>query len=214
MSNKISSIIQTKKIGSSTKKAILMYMADKASDDGTGIWVSKSNMAADLEMTDRAVRQHIKEMLGMKIIKEAGQRKCRYGYTVDYSINMTSISHLESTRLTPEPHSPLNDIQDYPCTTFTPTPEPRSDKPSLEPSLEPNISSDDDFQFDMLYDNYPRKIGKGAARKAFKAALKKVSYDTLYAKVIDFYIEAEGKDQKYIPHMATWLNQERWEDEQ
>lgn len=214
MSNKISSIIQTKKIGSSTKKAILMYMADKASDDGTGIWVSKSNMAADLEMTDRAVRQHIKEMLGMKIIKEAGQRQCRYGYTVDYSINMTTISHLESTRSTPEPHSPLNDIHHHPCTTFRGTPEPRSDKPYLEPSLEPNISSNDDFQFDMLYDNYPRKIGKGAARKAFKAALKKVSYDTLYAKVIDFYIEAEGKDQKYIPHMATWLNQERWEDEQ
>ena len=45
MSNKISNLVQTKKIGSLTKKAILMYMADKASDDGSGIWVSKKNMA-------------------------------------------------------------------------------------------------------------------------------------------------------------------------
>jgi len=216
MSNKISSTIQTQKVGSSTKKAILMYMADKASDDGTGIWVSKSNMAADLEMTDRAVRQHIKEMVSMGIIAEAGQRKCRYGYTIDYSINMHAISRLESTRLTPETHSPLNDIHPHPCTTFRGTPEPRSDKPSLEPSLEPNISSDDDFefQFNLLYDGYPKKVGKGAARKALKAALKKIDYDTLFSKIIDFAIETEGKDPKYIPHMATWLNQERWEDEQ
>ena len=62
MSNLVSNLIQTKKVGSLTKKAILMYMADKASDDGSGIWVSKANMAADLEMTDRAVRIHIKDM--------------------------------------------------------------------------------------------------------------------------------------------------------
>ena len=90
MSNKISNLVQTKKIGSLTKKAILMYMADKASDDGTGIWVSKSNMAADLEMTDRSVRKHIKEMLAMSILREAGQRKCKSGYTVDYAINLAN----------------------------------------------------------------------------------------------------------------------------
>ena len=73
MSNKISNLVQTKKIGSLTKKAILMYMADKASDDGSGIWVSKKNMAADLEMTDRAVRIHIKDMIAMGGLVEAGQ---------------------------------------------------------------------------------------------------------------------------------------------
>ena len=70
MSNLVSNLIQTKKVGSLTKKAILMYMADKASDDGSGIWVSKANMAADLEMTDRAVRIHIKDMIAMGIISE------------------------------------------------------------------------------------------------------------------------------------------------
>ena len=216
MSNKISSTIQTKKVGSPTKKAILMYMADKASDDGTGIWVSKPNMAADLEMTDRAVRKHIKEMVDMGIIGEAGQRKCRYGYTIDYAINMKAILLLESTRSTHEPHSPLNDIHPHPCTTFRGTPEPRSGKPSLEPSIEPNISSEDDFEFrfNLLYNDYPRKIGKGAARNALKTALKKTDYENLFSKVIDFSIAMEGKDPKYIPHMATWLNQERWEDEQ
>ena len=53
MSNLVSNLVQTKKVGSNTQKSILMYMADKASDDGTGIWVSKKNMAADLEMAIR-----------------------------------------------------------------------------------------------------------------------------------------------------------------
>ena len=80
-----------------------------------------------------------------------------------------------------------------------------------------NTSSKDDdfeFRFNLLYNDYPRKIGKGAARNALKTALKKTDYENLFSKVIDFSIAMEGKDPKYIPHMATWLNQERWEDEQ
>ena len=26
-------------------------------------------------------------------------------------------------------------------------------------------------------------------------------------------LKVKGKDQTFIPHPATWLNQERWEDE-
>lgn len=195
-----------------------MYMADKASDDGTGVWVSKSNMAYDLEMTDRAVRKHIKEMIDMSVIIEAGQRKCRNGYTVDYSLNMDRIRSLEGTRKTPEQRSPLNDVHPYPCTTFRGTPEQRSPKPSIEPSIEPNNTSskDDgvfDWEFDELWGFYPRKVGRGAAKKALKAALKKTTFDVLLLKLIDYTDSIEEKDKQYIPHLATWLNQERWTDE-
>ena len=211
MSNLVSNLIQTKKVGSLTKKAILMYMADKASDDGSGIWVSKSNMAADLEMTDRAVRIHIKDMIAMGIVSESGQRQCRSGYTIDYSINLNIIHALQPTRSTPERDSPLNDIQPHPCMTFTPTPERGSGKPSIEPPLEPSLLNNN--YFDEFYSEYPRKVGKGAARKAWAKAIKKadvhyiISSATCYAKTI------VGTDQTFVPHPATWLNQERWEDE-
>jgi len=216
MSNKISNLVQTKKIGSLTKKAILMYMADKASDDGSGIWVSKKNMAADLEMTDRAVRIHIKDMIAMGILVEAGQRQCKTGYTVDYTINVDVVGSLGSTREATEQHAPLNDVHPYPCMSFTPTPEQRSPKPSIEPSIEPNTSSKDDevnYYFDQLWSLYPRKVGKGQARKAFKAASKKADFYDLLPKLMDYVQTLEGKDKQYIPHLATWLNGERWEDE-
>lgn len=210
MSNKISSIIQTKKIGSPTKKAILLYMADKASDDGSGIWTSKKNMANDLELTDRAVRQHIKEMVVIGLLIEAGHKKCSSGYTVDYSISMPHIMALESTRSTPEHVSPLNDVHPMPCTTFTPTPEPRSYKPSIEPSIEPNIYI---AKFDEFYAAYPRKRGKGAARTAWLKACKKEDADYIIASATLYKNSLTEKDLQFVPYPATWLNQERWSDE-
>ena len=216
MSNKISNLVQTKKIGSLTKKAILMYMADKASDDGSGIWVSKKNMAADLEMTDRAVRIHIKDMIAMGVLVEAGQRQCKTGYTVDYTINVDVVGSLGSTREATEQHTHLNDVHPYPCMSFTPTPEPRSPKPSIEPSIEPYTSSKDDevnYYFDQLWEMYPRKVGKGQARKAYVAASKKIDFFDLLPKLEAYVSTLDGKDKQYMPHLATWLNGERWADE-
>ena len=216
MSNKISNLVQTKKIGSLTKKAILMYMADKASDDGSGIWVSKKNMAADLEMTDRAVRIHIKDMIAIGVLVEAGQRQCKTGYTVDYTINVDVVGSLGSTREATEQHTPLNDVHPYPCMSFTPTPEPRSPKPSIEPSIEPYTSSKDDevnYYFDQLWEMYPRKVGKGQARKAYVTASKKIDFFDLLPKLEAYVSTLDGKDKQYMPHLATWLNGERWADE-
>ena len=193
MSNLVSNVIQTKLIGSPTKKAILMYMADKASDDGSGIWVSKGNMAADLEMSSRAVRQHIKEMLAMGVLKVTGQKECRHGYTIDYQINLEIVSKLPSTR------PPLNDVHPYHGMTFSPTPAHGSPKPSNEPSNEPIIlvRSIDEVveQFDKFWEKYPRKTAKVPARRAFPRALQKISFEELMEK-LDYFIDVHKHTKK------------------
>jgi len=56
-----------------------------------------------------------------------------------------------------------------------------------------------EVDFEKAWLTYPRKVGKGAARKACSVeAHKKTS---------------QWQDHKYIPHFATFLNQERWEDD-
>ena len=210
MSNLVSNVIQTKLVGSPTKKAILMYMADKASDDGSGIWVSKGNMAADLEMSSRAVRIHIKDMLALGILKVSGQKECRHGYTIDYQINLEIVSKLPSTR------PPLNDVHPYHGMTFSPTPAHGSPKPSDEPSYEPIIlvRSIDEVveQFDKFWEKYPRKTAKVPARRAFPRALQKISFEELMEK-LDYFIDVHKHTKKqFLPHASTWLNQERWHD--
>jgi hypothetical protein len=64
--------------------------------------------------------------------------------------------------------------------------------------------------FDDFWAAYPRKIGKGQARKAWRAALDKVSAGTI-VKACEGY-QWTGST-KYTPHPATWLTGERWADE-
>ena len=61
---------------------------------------------------------------------------------------------------------------------------------------------------------YPKKVGKVAARKAWKA--KKLSKDT--AKIVSVLRKQlettyKGKEKQFIPNPATYLNGEKWNDE-
>jgi len=68
-----------------------------------------------------------------------------------------------------------------------------------------------DDAFDPWWDQYPRKVGKGQARRAYAAAAKKVSHKVLLAAVIAYPFDLSRPE--YIPHASTWLNGERWADE-
>lgn len=70
-----------------------------------------------------------------------------------------------------------------------------------------------DAQFDEFWKAYPRKVGKGAARKAWAKAIKTSPATDITAAATRFAAERAGKDPKYTPHPASWLNAERWSDE-
>ena len=73
----------------------------------------------------------------------------------------------------------------------------------------------DDAEFARFWSSYPRKAGKKAAEKAFSRAMKQTDLATLLGA-----LEKHKQTQQwtkdggqFIPHPATWLNQERWNDE-
>lgn len=69
--------------------------------------------------------------------------------------------------------------------------------------------------FEEWWKHYPRKAGKGQARRAHKTALTKTDQHTLLAaadRVADHHKRA-GTETRFIPHPATWLNGERWADD-
>lgn len=101
MSNLISASVQRRVVGSATRKSVLLYMADKAADDGSGIWTSKANIARDLELGIRAVQYAIRELVAAGLLIEIGQRDCKHGYTVEYGIVVDAVSALPSTRDAP-----------------------------------------------------------------------------------------------------------------
>jgi len=78
--------------------------------------------------------------------------------------------------------------------------------------LQSPSSENDASGFADFWRAYPRKEAKGVAEKAYARALSRgaKSSELLTAlKSTQFNMEDEGK---FIPHPATWLNQDRWLD--
>lgn len=69
--------------------------------------------------------------------------------------------------------------------------------------------------FDEFWKEQTRKEGKGAARSAYSKALKTATSDVILAGWLRSRkaYAAEGRDRKHYPLPATWLNQERWDDD-
>lgn len=72
-----------------------------------------------------------------------------------------------------------------------------------------------DGRFDVFWANYPRKVGKEAARKAFS---RLNMTNELLSQMLSAIKQQCASPQwtkdngQYIPNPATWLNQGRWED--
>lgn len=64
--------------------------------------------------------------------------------------------------------------------------------------------------FDAFWSAYPKKVGKGDAKKTFQRT--NVAVEVLISSVNEQKKSKQWKEG-YIPNPATWLRQERWEDD-
>ena len=67
--------------------------------------------------------------------------------------------------------------------------------------------------FDDVWDLWTRKCDKGHARAAYLRAVKKIGHAELVEAVKKYMLTRRGRDDRFTPHLATWLNGERWLDE-
>lgn len=65
----------------------------------------------------------------------------------------------------------------------------------------------------LIYDAYPKKVGRPAAIRAIRSAIGRELSPILLSKTRDYAAAVKGKDPRYIPHPATWFNQERYNDD-
>lgn len=127
---------------------------------------------------------------------EAENRATRQGTTVPYG-EASSVPHGEA----PTTRKSI-DVETH-------SQEPISSSPTAMalPGCEP-------VSFDDFYEQYPRKVGKKDAR----AAWAKMSEDQRRAAIdaigqhVWMWVQ-EGRGTRTVPHPATWLNRESWEDE-
>ncbi len=73
-----------------------------------------------------------------------------------------------------------------------------------------------ELEFAAFWKAYPRKVGKPQARRAYTRARKVAEVEAIAAglEIWVAYWQARGRSEaRFIPHPATWLNGERWNDE-
>jgi len=183
-------------------KIVLYWLADHHNGT-TGLCIPSQKRLAELcEMTDRSVRTHLDTLQTLGLIQVIERKR-------------------DNGSQTSNEYKLLFDVQNLPTPMENISSPPMQNLPTLNLGINNlgketnNSSSNDevDYYFDQLWSLYPRKVGKGQARKAFKAASKKADFYDLLPKLMDYVQTLEGKDKQYIPHLATWLNGERWEDE-
>lgn len=102
---------------------------------------------------------------------------------------------------------------------FSNNAQAKPEQPQSEPEPESNKDSRskrrvEDTGFDEFWQAYPRKVAKGSAKKAWKKALTKTSAETITAAARVFAGKQAGQDETFVPHAATWLNAERWQDKE
>lgn len=88
--------------------------------------------------------------------------------------------------------------------------EDSSSKKDITGNKKEDISLEFENEFWPIY---PRKVGKGAALKAYIAARKRSSFDAIIAGARRHAAERAGEDAQFTKHPQGWLAGDHWNDE-
>lgn len=143
MSRRVATLVYSKQAGSLARKAVLAYFADRANDDGSGVWTAKQRIADEIECSKQTVITIVKALLADGLISEVGRRPNGNGYTVEYTINLPAVEALPESRRADEGVQILTGQDLDGSNSHTPRgqgalpkpslnrPYPKKDKPSL-----------------------------------------------------------------------------------
>ena len=198
-------------------KIVLIYLSDRFNPD-YGCFPSISKLAEDCEMSDKSVHTHLDKLEAAGLITKTARTKgngiktsnsYKLHMPADPDVKNLQNGYVKSTGSDMKNlHSNLvsnNHVKDNPKNMSIigqPLQELLSKKLPFPGQL-----------FDDLWKIYPKKVGKGTARKALEKALAKETEHKIQHSLALFIRAWGSQDKKFMPHLATWLNGERWDDE-
>lgn len=192
--------MQQKGLKPSTK-IVLYWIADHHNGETGRCFPSLSRLCECTEMGKTSLVKHLDALEEMGLISRSRTRKDDGGWT-----STSYVLHLDD---------PLVRKTNKACSESEHTLVRNANTNLVSNNLgrEPNILVKADDRFDEFWDCVPKKVGKGQARKAWNAALKKADADAIIQGMRSFAKQREGQDHQFTAHPATWLNGERWLDE-
>jgi len=227
MSNRVSVSVVKKRLGSPVRKAIMLYCADKASDDGSGIFTSKGTIAAELELSRSTVISNINDLVEDGLLIVVRDRPHQNGVTVEYDIDLDALKALPNVK---EKDDDPSGSRTRP--TAGPVRQPDRTRPGagqdpsgsrtqtiLEPSLNPvcvddGMKPETDAAFEKFWSVYPRPKSRDRCRELFiKAVNSGVDPKRIAAAAEAYGAENRGNGRQYLAYADNWLKDRRWEEQ-
>ena len=199
MSHYMTALAMQKKGLKPVTKIVLYWIADHHNSETGACFPSLATLATECEMDRTTIIRHIDSLCSMGFIEKVERNRNNGSRTSNgYRLNLVK--------------QPVVNC-DPPRRKMQPPPVAICNPLNLGSNNLGNITSKDMSIFDDIWKIYPKKIGKGTARKALAAAMKKTPIDQIQHSLSLFVRSWGNQDKKFMPHLATWLNGERWDDE-
>ncbi|MDG3040726.1 helix-turn-helix domain-containing protein [Roseicyclus marinus] len=219
MSWRVANACAERKFGSATRKQIIMFLADKASDDGSGIWCSKGTIQRHTELGESTVKRTIRELRREGILVETGVRKCKNGFTIAYRIDLAKVEALE---LTAEPEietgATVDPVQTGPGTGATVAGVPGPPRPPNHPKFihKPPTrerAAAEDEEAEKVLAAYPpdRVRGKADCLRRIREALDAgTEFEDLLQAVRAYANESTGFTRSKVCFSDNWFKSWKW----
>lgn len=183
-------------VGSPTRKAVLVTLANMADHQGK-CFPSIQYIANRTELTTRSVQLNLRQLESAGFIRTLPRKGKTGNKSNVYVIDLSGVNVIQEgvniTTLPPEPNAPITIINNQ--------------------LTNKNIYTDG---FNRWWSTYPNKTGKKPAFAIWKRINPPVDLliqHTTQSALSDRRWLPDSKGETYIPNPTTYLNQERWNDE-
>lgn len=184
-------------------RLVLLAIADHQGE--IGAWPSIRRLANMVNASERSVQrdiQHLQKIGELRVetrnAPTGGQYKAnRYWVTLP-SVPEVTDSAPEVTNPTPEVTDLASEVTTGGVLTL------------IEP-LKETLTNKDEILFNEFWKEYPVKLDKAKAFRAFRSALKRTNFEDILAGAIAYRNDPTRKPE-FTKYAATWLNADAWEN--
>lgn len=206
-------------------RAVLLTIADAANADGEHAHPGIEAMQRGSLYSRRSVFDALDRLVAdgwIDVEEEGGGR----GKATVYRVLMRRRETVQSSHSsepvngaeTVQPDARNGAVCDIDTSSPTDTPNGVNDNARAVARSTSNADVDVSW-FDKFWSVYPRRVGKGAARKAWDKVARHCERHADAPSLRDicnaawrYANDPNLPELQFVPHPATWLNQERWED--
>ena len=219
---------------SASAKAVLVNLAFRAGPDGKS-WPRVERICRDVSLGERTVQGALKDLSAAGLIRIQERRM----QTSVYHLNCPSLLKVDIDDAPGGPketeiaatETPQNLRGGAQSTTLFDdlTPQSTTSDPAvydslgaqnLRPNIKKNIHKEEskknqslvENQFEEFWQRYPSKAGKKPAKEKYFIARKRHEHTAIMAGLEAHLPSMAAKEPQFIPHAATWLHQERFND--